>query len=889
MSDIVGTPTNFRDELVAVLPRLTSFACRLTGSRDDGADLVQSACQRALEASHQWRPDARLDSWMYRIIQNLWIDRLRRQKVRCLAEPEEPDWRVLDGRSAADSWLMLQKVRGAVDELPREQRDVLELIAVQGCSYKEAARQLELPIGTVMSRLARARDRLKTQVGWPLAAVLLALALGAKLPEEAQAASRVDQRLGRGVDRGADRGSDRGADRGQGADRGPERPGTEPHAGLASWAKILFAMAYILIALDDEQLQALAAESEAWHDLPDLLRAVGEPESGDDRIDAEIAASAAGGPVPDQPPVGTGGPPADAEAAGTITVAPWLNLDTLTGAARAGPAAEPGAEARAIVSAEPGGAASSAIAKGGSQSAPVTREQASSTGPATGAEASGLAVDGESGSVAAGLGAEPLGPGSVGTGSVGTGSVGGRGYGIGLATAIHPAALIGSADDDQLVGSAGKDWIRGLEGSVTLTGGAESDVLEGGDGGDLLIGGAGADALYGGPGDDLIIGDEASLSSLGQPPPDLSGDEPEAVTLAAPVETPGTPPVEGNSEPPAPPAMPAAAGGADGSHPVPRAAALSEQASAQAAAHAPLSGAEAPGGTDGPGETVGQDSLHPAAHEPAAKLGQAGPPAEPTGATEPPAQTGDQGAAGEGGEGQRAGPQALETPAVGPIVEDANADPADRWDDPYQLLFTIGGDDFLFGGWGNDRMFGGRDVDWLFGGRGNDRLYGGSHGDVLFGGTQDDRLWGGAGDDLLFGGSGDDKACYSGRLADYQVVGESPHDLMITDLRGGARDGSDRLVDIERVRFEDGTYTTRDLAEAYRTALQAEAVHARNGAGAPIGEDELVDAEPEIPLPGDAATGITAAGEQPPATSPISVENPLGPSLDDGSATVQVM
>ena len=149
-------------QLVALLPRLRRFAYSLTGSTDEGDDIVQSACERALNRVHQWQPGTRLDSWMFRIIQTTWIDRLRAKRVR----GEDHDQDVLetlvgdDGRRLTESRLMLSRVRQAIARLPEDQRAVLVLVAVDGLSYREAADILDIPLGTVMSRLARARRRL---------------------------------------------------------------------------------------------------------------------------------------------------------------------------------------------------------------------------------------------------------------------------------------------------------------------------------------------------------------------------------------------------------------------------------------------------------------------------------------------------------------------------------------------------------------------------------------------------------------------------------------------------------------------------------------------------------------------------------------------------------
>jgi len=165
-------------QIVALLPRMRRFAYSLTGSRDDGDDIVQAACERALGRLHQWQPGTRLDSWMFRIIQTSWIDRLRSRRVR--GEDQSPDMIESligeDGRRLTEARLMLSRVRKAIDELPQDQRSVLVLVAVDGLTYREASDILDVPIGTVMSRLARARRRLHelmqetTVVAFPLPA-----------------------------------------------------------------------------------------------------------------------------------------------------------------------------------------------------------------------------------------------------------------------------------------------------------------------------------------------------------------------------------------------------------------------------------------------------------------------------------------------------------------------------------------------------------------------------------------------------------------------------------------------------------------------------------------------------------------------------------------------
>jgi RNA polymerase sigma-70 factor (ECF subfamily) len=147
----------FRTELIALLPRLRRFALGLTAHPDRADDLVQAGCERALARQHQWEPGTRLDSWMYRILQNLWIDQLRAHHETAV-EPEEienvPD---RDWDEGFEARLTLEQVVAAMGRLPPPMRAVLTLVCIDGQSYKEAAAALDVPIGTVMSRLARAR------------------------------------------------------------------------------------------------------------------------------------------------------------------------------------------------------------------------------------------------------------------------------------------------------------------------------------------------------------------------------------------------------------------------------------------------------------------------------------------------------------------------------------------------------------------------------------------------------------------------------------------------------------------------------------------------------------------------------------------------------------
>ncbi|MDB5937002.1 MAG: polymerase subunit sigma-70 [Massilia sp.] len=147
-------------EIAALLPRLRRFARALTFNREDADDLVQVAVERALGRSEQWEPGTRLDSWMFRIVKNAWIDEVRSRARRTeLFVPEEAGEQV--GDNFADAHQQRLAIEKAVSLLSDEHRLVVGLVLIDGLAYKEAAEVLEIPIGTLTSRLARARDALQ--------------------------------------------------------------------------------------------------------------------------------------------------------------------------------------------------------------------------------------------------------------------------------------------------------------------------------------------------------------------------------------------------------------------------------------------------------------------------------------------------------------------------------------------------------------------------------------------------------------------------------------------------------------------------------------------------------------------------------------------------------
>lgn len=152
-----------RKEMIAVLPQLRRFAYGLTGSIPDGDDLVQATCERAIANLDKWEVGTRLDSWMFRIAQNLHRNAARdsASRARKLAELGAEIDHATDGRRVQEGRATLESVRRFVEQLPEDQRSIMLLVCVEGRSYKEVAAITGLPIGTVTSRLGRARAALR--------------------------------------------------------------------------------------------------------------------------------------------------------------------------------------------------------------------------------------------------------------------------------------------------------------------------------------------------------------------------------------------------------------------------------------------------------------------------------------------------------------------------------------------------------------------------------------------------------------------------------------------------------------------------------------------------------------------------------------------------------
>lgn len=157
--------SEFEDAIVGLMPRLRRFATGLTRDRDAADDLCQATLERALRQRHQWQQGSRIDSWMYRIMRNIWIDTLRAGQRRPVAVDADFVAEAIGVDGGQEASAQLGHIDRAMAMLPPEQREVVMLILVEGFGYAEAAEILNCPPGTVNSRLVRGRDRLMALLG----------------------------------------------------------------------------------------------------------------------------------------------------------------------------------------------------------------------------------------------------------------------------------------------------------------------------------------------------------------------------------------------------------------------------------------------------------------------------------------------------------------------------------------------------------------------------------------------------------------------------------------------------------------------------------------------------------------------------------------------------
>jgi RNA polymerase sigma-70 factor, ECF subfamily len=161
---------NEAERLVELIPRLRRYARALVGDRAAADDLVQDTLERAWAKLHLYRRGTDLRAWLFTVMHNVHVNKLRATRATDMLEDEMPE---LAQRGAQSDALVVRDLERAIARLPAEQRAVLLLVTLEDMSYDEVARTLGIPIGTVMSRLSRAREKLRAMMAGQEAAARL--------------------------------------------------------------------------------------------------------------------------------------------------------------------------------------------------------------------------------------------------------------------------------------------------------------------------------------------------------------------------------------------------------------------------------------------------------------------------------------------------------------------------------------------------------------------------------------------------------------------------------------------------------------------------------------------------------------------------------------------
>ena len=147
--------------LVELIPRLRRYARALVGERASADDLVQDTLERAWSKLHLYRRGTDLRAWLFTVMHNVHVNRVRATRPVDPLDDEMPE---LAQRGTQPDALLVRDLDRAIARLPADQRAVLLLVTLEEMSYEEVARTLGIPIGTVMSRLSRAREKLRTMM-----------------------------------------------------------------------------------------------------------------------------------------------------------------------------------------------------------------------------------------------------------------------------------------------------------------------------------------------------------------------------------------------------------------------------------------------------------------------------------------------------------------------------------------------------------------------------------------------------------------------------------------------------------------------------------------------------------------------------------------------------
>lgn len=151
------------EQLQAQIPRLRRYARALTGSREAADDLTQDTLERAWSKRALWRADTNLRAWLFKVMHNVFVNGVKRARPMASLEAliEDGAAEAVAAQASAETGAALRDMRSALAQLPAEQREVVLLVGLEQLTYAEAAQVLEVPIGTVMSRLSRGRERLR--------------------------------------------------------------------------------------------------------------------------------------------------------------------------------------------------------------------------------------------------------------------------------------------------------------------------------------------------------------------------------------------------------------------------------------------------------------------------------------------------------------------------------------------------------------------------------------------------------------------------------------------------------------------------------------------------------------------------------------------------------
>ena len=155
-------------QIEACIPALRRYAMALLRSRQDADDLVHDCLMRALDKLHTRRDDGDVRAWLFTIMHNLFVSQRRRSVARPDSTPLDEQAETFGIRAEQESSLLYREVVRELNGLPEEQRQVILLVAVEELSYAEVARVLGIPVGTVMSRLSRGRERLRRTAQEPV-------------------------------------------------------------------------------------------------------------------------------------------------------------------------------------------------------------------------------------------------------------------------------------------------------------------------------------------------------------------------------------------------------------------------------------------------------------------------------------------------------------------------------------------------------------------------------------------------------------------------------------------------------------------------------------------------------------------------------------------------